>query len=125
MTYKRGDSDCDRSEASSSPSEGVVVQPGLDAMFEILSDRYRRLILLSLKREAIKTESDLLLRSDSDHRETEIALVHNHLPKLEDEGFIEWDREAGQISKGPQFDEIAPLLELMENHADELPPDWP
>lgn len=125
MTYKRGNLGRDQSDISGAMSEGVVVDPGIDRMFETLADRYRRLILLSVKREAVNTEDDLLLRSDSDHRETEIALVHNHLPKLEDEGFIEWDREAGEISKGPQFDEIAPLLELMENHADELPPDWP
>jgi len=52
-------------------------------------------------------------------------LVHNHLPRLEKAGYIEWDQDTGTISEGPNYDEIKPLLDLMENHADELPPDWP
>jgi len=28
------------------------------------------------------------------------------------------------VIKGPNFDEIKPLLELLENHEDELPTDW-
>jgi len=38
---------------------------------------------------------------------------------------VEWDRETGTISRGPRFDEIEPVLELIENHPEELPPDWP
>jgi hypothetical protein len=49
---------------------------------------------------------------------------HTHLPKLEESGFIEWDQERNIVRKGPQFEEIQPLLELMENHADELPDGW-
>ena len=51
-------------------------------------------------------------------------MVHTHLPKLEDEGFIGWDREENMVRKGPRFEEIQPLLELMHNHADKLPDEW-
>ncbi|WP_449405170.1 hypothetical protein [Haloarcula amylovorans] len=40
-------------------------------------------------------------------------------------GYIEWHRETGEVSKGPRYDEIEPLLDLIENHVDELPPNWP
>lgn len=53
-----------------------------------------------------------------------IRLVHVHLPKLTDLGYITWDREAGEISPGPNWSEIEPLLELLRNHAEELPDGW-
>lgn len=40
-------------------------------------------------------------------------LEEEHLPLLEAEGLIEWDREADTVRQGPNFDEIVPLLEMM------------
>ena len=36
-------------------------------------------------------------------------------------GFIEWDQEDQQIERGPNYDEIIPLLELLVEHENELP----
>lgn len=52
-------------------------------------------------------------------------LYHTHLPKLAEAGFINWDPESGLITRGPRFEEIGPLLRLMNDHQDELPEDWP
>jgi hypothetical protein len=49
---------------------------------------------------------------------------HTHLPKLASAGFIEWDPETNTVQQGPRFEDIRPLLELMHDHADELPDDW-
>ncbi|WP_436935680.1 DUF7344 domain-containing protein [Halovenus marina] len=106
-------------------STAILLHPAIDRIFDQLSTRRRRLILLSLKQEDVRTETDLMIRGKSDDTTAEVELVHNHLPKLEDAGYIKWNRETGEISKGPNFDEIEPLLELIENHVDELPPDWP
>ncbi len=43
-------------------------------------------------------------------------MFHVHLPKLEDYGYIEWNKETDQIIKGPQFDEIRPLLECIASN---------
>jgi DNA-binding transcriptional ArsR family regulator len=102
----------------------VLLRPGIDRIFESLSNRHRRMILLLLHDGTIETEADVMLRGGDDTKEVETILTHAHLPKLEDMGYIEWDRETGGISKGPRFDEIAPVLDLLENHADELPDDW-
>lgn len=48
-------------------------------------------------------------------------LTHVHLPKLADAGYIEWDRDAHTVVKGPRFDEIRPLMTaiapLIDDHA--------
>lgn len=52
-------------------------------------------------------------------------MYHNHLPRLEDHGYIEWNQEKHVVTKGPKFDEIRPILELFEENADEFPIEWP
>lgn len=66
-----------------------------------------------------------LAESDGDLSVFAQELYHRHLPKLDEAGYIEWDRERDVIRRGPRFAEIAPLVSLMENHADELPEGWP
>jgi len=53
-----------------------------------------------------------------------VAMQHVHLPKLERYGFIEWDQDTNQVSKGPNFDEIRPLLKIIDDHVAELPNEW-
>ncbi|MFO7926030.1 hypothetical protein [Natronomonas sp.] len=93
-------------------------------MLDILRKRHRRLILLLVKDTVVETEVDVMVRDRDGAEPTEMELFHNHLPKLADAKYIEWDREAGTISEGPRFDEIKPLLELLEPHVDEPPADW-
>jgi len=99
--------------------------PEVDRILDIMSQHRRRMILLLLKRETVDTTEDVLMWGPREPDTSDIPYTHNHLPKLEDIGYIHWDRATGEISKGPCFDEIVPLLELFENHADELPTGWP
>ena len=41
-------------------------------------------------------------------------MYHSHLPKLVDYGFIEWNTDTREIAKGPQFEEIRPVLECID-----------
>ena len=50
-----------------------------------------------------------------------IRLYHTHLPKLEEAGLIHWDRDAHKVTKGPQFGEVRPLLNLL-TESDESSP---
>lgn len=117
--------DDDWSLDSLSTSERVLLRPGGDRIFRSLRHRHRRLILLGVREGLIESPSDIILRGNGDAEAAELELLHDHLPKLDDAGYIDWDPESGTISRGPNFEEIEPLLELIENHADELPPDWP
>jgi hypothetical protein len=47
-------------------------------------------------------------------------MVHCHLPKLASTALVTWDRDTGRVSRGPKFDDIRPLLALLEAHTNEL-----
>lgn len=103
----------------------VLQRPGMDRILDVLRRRQRRMVLLLVKRGAADHETDVMMRGTQDEAEVAIELRHTHLPKLDEAGYIEWDPETGTISKGPRFEEVEPLLDLLEEHADELPSDWP
>lgn len=61
---------------------------------------------------------------ERESEELHVGLYHKHLPILDKLGFVEWDQEAHTVSKGPNFSEIQPMLELLNEHRDELPGSW-
>nr|WP_254523737.1 transcriptional regulator [Natrinema caseinilyticum] len=67
---------------------------------------------------------DDLTTDDEELEEMLMAMTHTHLPKLESLGLIEWNREKNVVTRGPAFDELRPLLELIDRHQDELPEGW-
>ncbi|WP_245180854.1 hypothetical protein [Haloarcula amylovorans] len=108
-----------------SVTRGVLEASNMDRVLEIFAKRQRRLILFALQGGATKHKSDFVFRGADNGDDPELQLIHTHLPKLAEAGYIEWNRETDEVSKGPRYDEIEPLLNLLETHADELPPNWP
>lgn len=105
-----------------------------DRVVDALAHRYRRRLLVALcehnpqdatdtqgAEEALGAVEDV---GDVDPELIETELVHNHLPKLEEFGFIRWNDETGEISRGPNWDDIEPLLRLLRDHEEELPDGW-
>lgn len=104
----------------------MAVQSGtrgtdIDQVFDVLADPKRRSILLEVHAGTVEDEDDLSGRTDGDR----IELRHHHLPKLRDHGYIEWDPEQGSITRGPNFEEIAAVIGLLDDHQHELPQSWP
>lgn len=98
-------------------------------LFDALADPHRRQLLVAVLNSNPQDGDaidplDELTYSENEADRLRTALVHKHLPKLDEMGYIEWDTENGTFSKGPRWDEIAPLLELIHEHRDELPDDW-
>lgn len=85
-----------------------------DDAFDALSDATRRQVLMVLLNR--DTALDL---NDSDpviYGLFDVALYNIHLPKLDETGYIRWDRERSMIEKGPRFDEIRPLLTVLADY---------
>lgn len=104
-------------------------RPELDRMFDSLSHPDRRRILTLLSDHDPRGETELgpeeVAAEHDDPRLLERELRHLHLPQLEEREYIEWDGETRTIRRGPRFDEVVPLIRLMQNHRDELPDGWP
>lgn len=98
-----------------------------DDMVDALADVQRRKLLVALLEHNPQDDTPVVIaasETESDAVERLVSMQHVHLPKLADYGFIEWNEETHEVMKGPNFDEIRPLLELLDNHEDELPADW-
>lgn len=103
------------------------MRTALGAQLGALSHRAQRQVLVSLFHQNAQDDTPV----DSDDLEVVdealerlFDLRHFHLPELESKGFIEYDRENHRVTKGPVFDEIQPLVQLIDKHVDELPDDW-
>ena len=99
-----------------------------EAMFAALRNHSRRRLLVALldhnpQEDSVKPSKAAHV-GEKDLEVLQAKMYHKHLPTLEAAGFIRWDRENHEVVKGPKFDEIRPLLELIHNHRDELPDGW-
>lgn len=102
----------------------------LDTTFNVLGHSYRRCILLALSAHTPRTEDEFTAATlsadnagETERKRLNIALFHSHLPKLADAGYIEWDSETGMIRRGPNFETVAPFLELLGERETCLPAD--
>lgn len=100
----------------------------LGELFEVLSHPHRRQVLTKLAAHDDRERDEFEigeLRGDDVHDDVTISLVHNHLPRLADSGFIAFGRERRVVTRGHRFHEIEPLIDIIVAHQDELPANWP
>ena len=98
-----------------------------DLAFRALANSHRRQLLLALLERNPQAEvsvSDEIRLDQSEEEELRSKLYHTHLPRLEQHGYIEWDRKTRTVRKGPNFEEIRPLLELLHRNRADLPDGW-
>jgi hypothetical protein len=95
--------------------ERAVSSEAIDLMMDALRKRTRRIILMSLVGNT--TEISLATLEQRIHDEnTPIPLIHTHLPKLANAGYIKWDSESETVSKEPRFSEVEPLVQLLREY---------
>lgn len=88
-------------------------QESVDDLFEALAHVRRRELLVGLLEHDSRTASPEVAPDEtisSDATDRSVKMQHVHLPKLEEYGFIEWNRATDQVTKGPNFEEVRPLL---------------
>lgn len=95
-----------------------------------LESPYRRQLLIALSEENPPDDAGRdplnIVSEEGESDVSESELVHQHLPLLEQRGYIEWDwdQDTHTIEKGPNWGDIGPLIELLHEHRDELPDEW-
>jgi hypothetical protein len=96
-----------------------------DACLTLLSNARRRAVLLSINdREADEPIPIEEVVAGSLPDPVEVALNHNHLPKLEKHDVVRWNRERGTVAAGPAFGRIEPFIESLDGNRERLPDDW-
>lgn len=93
-------------------AERAVASEAVDSMMDALRSRTRRMVLIALLGDAAETGIATLTRK-MNHGNARMQLYHNHLPKLADAGYIEWGSDTDTVSRGPNFAEIEPLVQLL------------
>jgi hypothetical protein len=96
----------------------------LGTVLRALTDADRRDLCLALAERPAQDggwDPQALIDGHVTADDLEVKLQHLHLPLLASEGFIEWNREHGTVSTGPNWaDPEAGLTALADNH-EELP----
>ncbi|WP_336037996.1 hypothetical protein [Halobacterium yunchengense] len=101
--------------------------PSFDSHLDALGHVDRRRLLLALL--DARADGDLPVEvSQVAHGAAEtdggLSMHHVHLPKLDDYGFVDADADGDAVTTGPRFDEIRPLLELLDANREQLADDW-
>lgn len=91
-----------------------------DRVFEALASEQRRRILFALLDEPLEVDGGSLTGERELPDTVLLERRHIHLPKLADYGFVRWRPEKNVVEKGPQFEEIDPVLESLAAHQPRL-----
>lgn len=92
--------------------QGPLAPPRVDEMLDALAKQTRRFVLEYVRDATTEVSVDSLERLLDDDQGGP-QLYHSHLPKLEAAGYVDWDRDAGTVARGPQFDEVEPFLQVL------------
>lgn len=95
----------------------------IDGYLDALANGERRALLYALLTHNPQSDTPAVVSAfESEPHDRVVRMKHVHLPKLEDHGLVVWNRERAEVSKGPKFDDLRQLLELMHDHeVDPLP----
>jgi hypothetical protein len=98
-----------------------------DQLYAAMSAEPRRMVLLSLLDAAPGEQLPLPEAAESPNQSMDaetltIHLLHHHLPKLAEPGYVRWERDPLRVRRGPHFDEAALVVETLMDSIDEMPP---
>jgi len=105
----------------------VSNQDRFDKLLGALADPYRRELLFALIEHNPQDDDDpdpLDIHAEGEDSLGKMNIFMGHLPQLEDLGIINWDHDKSHITKGPDWEEFEPLLNLIAENKDKLPAEW-
>ncbi|GAB3026789.1 hypothetical protein [Natronobiforma cellulositropha] len=97
-----------------------------DRVFEALAAEPRRQLLVALDDASPDgcislPEAATSPGLSTDPAELRVRLRHQHLPLLEDGGFVHWDDDPLRARRGPNFDEVAVVFDSLYRTVEEIP----
>lgn len=108
---------------------GTTDRRSLNRVFDALADHHRRRILLAVAEghDDLSTASlvERVVDESGDPKELRLKLYHCHLPKLTSAGYVEWNRDSGDLRPGRNFDEVDPVLRTLADNREDIPGSWP
>ena len=95
-------------------------------LHQILAAQERRMVIYSLlevpqERRVPLPEAAMAPESSWDYEEMRIRLEHNHLTQLADAGYVEWDRDPFCVQRGPRFEEVEAVFDVIHDSIDTFP----
>lgn len=97
----------------------------LDESFRALSNPARRRLLVAMAEQ--HAQSDTVVHptedanySELDERRIAIEMHHTHLPVLEEAGLITCECDERKIGRGPNFNDIRPILTYLKDDPDQF-----
>ena len=98
-------------------TDSRTVTERIDRSYELLSHAYRRQVLYVLREDGTATAGELadalLTAGVADARDRALAaLVHTHLPKLDDHGIVAYDRDGAVVALDDGVSRLEPFLEV-------------
>lgn len=66
-------------------------------------------------------EAAMAPQTSLDHERLSVRLQHHHLPQLADAGYVRWEREPFCVQRGPYFEEVERLFDLIHDSIDRFP----
>lgn len=94
-----------------------------NTIFQILSAPPRRQLIDSLlhagPHEMVPLPSAANPPNDPrPDRQLHVNLIHDHLPRLANAGYVDWDQHPFQAQRGPEFEEIGSVLTALQSFQD-------
>ena len=113
-------------EMSEHHENGKQVSENWNAVFKALSAEPRRQLLVSLldtppDQSISLPQSAMMPNVPSDSERLRIELYHVHLPMLEEMEFITAESDPLVASRGPQFGQVAAVMDMLHSEATSLP----
>lgn len=97
-----------------------------DQLHHALASQERRMILYSLMRAPEERrlplpDAAMAPQTGLAPEKLRIHLRHNHLPVLADAGYVRWEREPFCVQRGPYFEEVETIFDLIHESIDQFP----
>lgn len=131
VSQQRGQGEAtDATDTEPVADEGSRQPPSEDELFDVLSNGRRRYAVHALKREhgatdigdvaeqvaAWEYDVDVEQVSYDERKRVYTALQQSHLPKMDDVGVVDFDKNRGTVEPTPALDDVEVYMDVVRGH---------